>query len=91
LKGTQDFGLKYYKVVFKLIGHIDSHFDGDKEKGVSTSGYLMSLGSTVISWRSRKQSIPADSTTKAEYVVVAEATKRLCGSRRYYKICKRSK
>jgi len=37
---------------FKLIGYIDSNFDGDKEKGVSTLGYVMSLGSTTIYWRS---------------------------------------
>ena len=37
---------------FKLIGYIDLDFDGDKEKGVSTLGYDMSLGSAVISWRS---------------------------------------
>jgi hypothetical protein len=50
LKGTQDFGLKYSKVDdFNLIGYSDSNFDGDKENGVSTSGYLMSLGSTIVS------------------------------------------
>jgi hypothetical protein len=37
----------------------------------------MSLGSEVVSWRSRKQSVPADSTTEAEYVAVAEATKEI--------------
>ena len=51
--------------------------DGDKETGVSTSGYAMSLGSGAVSWRSRKQSVPADSTTEAEYVAVAEATKEI--------------
>ena len=55
LKGTQDVGLKYSKVDgFKLIGYSDSDFDGDKETGVSTSGYTMSLGSAAVSWRSRK-------------------------------------
>jgi hypothetical protein len=50
LKGTQDFGLKYSKVDdFNLIGYFDSDFVGDKENGVSTSGYLMSLGSTTVS------------------------------------------
>jgi len=45
LKGTQDFGLKYSKVEdFKLVGHAYSDFDGYKENGVSTSGYIMSLG-----------------------------------------------
>eukprot|EP00253_Pinus_taeda_P021251 PITA_21251 len=39
------------------------YFDGDKETGVSTSGYAMSLGSGAVSWRSRRQSVPADSTT----------------------------
>jgi hypothetical protein len=78
LKGTQDFGLKYSKMEdFKLVGHADSDFDGDKENGQSTSGYLISFGSAAISWRSRKQSIPADSTTEVENVVVAEVTKEI--------------
>ena len=32
-----------------LSGYFDSNFVGDKENGVSTSGYLMSLGSTTVS------------------------------------------
>eukprot|EP00253_Pinus_taeda_P021376 PITA_21376 len=78
LKGTQDLGIKYTQVDdFSLIGYSDSDFDGDKETGVSTSGYAMSLGSGAVSWRSRKQSVPADSTTEAEYVAAAEATKEI--------------
>ena len=78
LKGTQDFGLKYSKVDdFKLIGYSDSDFDGDKKTGVSTSGYTMSLGSAVVSWRSCKQSVSADSKTEAEYVAAVEATKEI--------------
>ena len=78
LKGTHELGLKYSKVGdFKLIGYTNSNFDGDKEKGVSTLGYVMSLGSAAISLRSRKQSIPIDSTTKVEYVAVAEARKEI--------------
>jgi hypothetical protein len=76
---------------FKLIKYSDLNFVGDKENGVSTSGYLMSLGSTVVSWRSRKQSVPADSTTEAEYVAATEATRRLCGLGKYLKICRRNK
>ena len=55
LKGTQSYGIKYSKVSdFHLIGYSDSNFDGDKEHGVSTLGYLMNLGSIAITWRSRK-------------------------------------
>jgi hypothetical protein len=38
---------------------------------------LMSLGSVVVSWRSRKQSILKKITIEEEYVVVAEATKEI--------------
>jgi len=37
----------------------------------------MSLGSTIVSWRSRKQSVPIDSITEEEYVAAAEATKQI--------------
>eukprot|EP00253_Pinus_taeda_P035922 PITA_35922 len=78
LKGTQDFGIKYTQVDdFSLIGYFDSDFDGDKETGVSTSRYVMSLGSGSASWRSRKQSVLADSTIEAEYVAAAKATKEI--------------
>eukprot|EP00253_Pinus_taeda_P008154 PITA_08154 len=46
----------------------------DKEDGVSTSGYLMILGSAAISWRSRKKFVLVDSTTEAEFVVADQAT-----------------
>jgi hypothetical protein len=50
LKGTKDFGLRYSKLDdFNLIEYSDSNFVGDKENGVLTLGYLMSLGSTVVS------------------------------------------
>ena len=76
LNGTQDFRLKYTQVGdFNLIGYSDLDFNEDKETGVSTSSYAMSLRSGVVSWRSRKQSVPVDSTTEAEYVAAVEATK----------------
>eukprot|EP00253_Pinus_taeda_P023415 PITA_23415 len=78
LKGTQDFGLKYTQVGdFSLIRYSDSDFDRDKETGVSTFHYAMSLGSEAVSWRSHRQSVPTDSTTEAEYVATAEATKEI--------------
>eukprot|EP00253_Pinus_taeda_P025146 PITA_25146 len=50
LKGTQDFGIKYTQVDdFSLIRYSNSDFDGDKETGVSTSTYAMSLGLGAVS------------------------------------------
>jgi hypothetical protein len=78
LKGIQDFGLKYFKVEdLKLVGHTDSNFDGDKENGVSTSGYLVSLGSIYISLTSHKQFVQENFATKVEYVVIVEETKEI--------------
>eukprot|EP00253_Pinus_taeda_P003330 PITA_03330 len=78
LKGTQDFGIKYTQVDdFSLIGYSDLDFNRDKETGVSTSRYVMILGSGVVSWRSHKQLVLVDSTTEAEYVAAAEATKEI--------------
>ena len=68
---------------FSLIGYSDSDFDGDKETGASTSGYAMSLGSGAVSWRSHKQSVPADSKTTTKYVVVTEATKEIVWLRKF--------
>eukprot|EP00253_Pinus_taeda_P034592 PITA_34592 len=71
----------YRPDIFICVGilsrYFDSDFDGDKEIGVSTSGYAISLGSGVVSWRSRKKSVPKDSTTEAEYMAAAEATKEI--------------
>ena len=50
LKGTQDFGLKHTQVDdFSLIRYFDSYFDGDQEAGVSSLGYVMSLGPGFVS------------------------------------------
>ena len=78
LNGTQTYNIKYTKFLdFHLAGSLDSNFDGDKGNGVSTSGYLMNPKLAAISWRSHKQSIPADSTTEAEYVAAAQATNEI--------------
>ena len=78
LTRTQSYGIKYSKVSnFHLIGYSDSNFDRDKEHGVSTSGYLMCLGSTAVTWRSRKQSVHVDYTTKEKYVATTQAAKEI--------------
>jgi len=37
----------------------------------------MCLVSTIVTWRSRKQLVPIDSTTKVEYVAATQAIKEI--------------
>eukprot|EP00253_Pinus_taeda_P020681 PITA_20681 len=53
------------------------YLKGTQDFGIKYTGYAMSLGLGVVSWRSRKQSVPEDSTTEAEYVAAAKATKEI--------------
>jgi hypothetical protein len=67
LKGTLDFGLCYNgDQDFRLIGYTNSDWAGIIFDRKSTSGCCFSVGSTMTSWQSRKQSSIALSTTKAE-------------------------
>ena len=70
LKGTIYFGLYYDGIhEYRLYGYTDADWDGSISDRKSTSGGCYSLGSTMISWFSRKQSSVAISTAEAEYLV----------------------
>ncbi|XP_070682896.1 uncharacterized mitochondrial protein AtMg00810-like [Malus domestica] len=69
IKGTIDYGIFYEaNVPVKLIGYTDNDLAGSIDDCKSTSGYVFSLGSGMISWSSRKQPIVALSTTETEYI-----------------------
>ena len=72
LQSTADLGIFYASGTESvLIGFTDSDYGGDPDDRKSTSGYAFMLGSGVISWSSKKQSVVSLSTTEAEYIVVA--------------------
>ncbi|KAG8501219.1 hypothetical protein CXB51_003321 [Gossypium anomalum] len=74
IKGTLSYGLKFSRSEgLKLIGYSDSDWAGSKDNMKSTSGYAFTLGSAMFCWSSKKQSIVAQSTAEAEYVVAARA------------------
>ena len=54
-----------------LIEYSDEDWGGDCDDYKSTSGYCFQIGGTVVSWRSKKQSCVALSTTEAEYMALA--------------------
>ena len=72
LKGTMNYGIHYKKGGDReLLAFTDSDYAGDMEDKKSTSGYAFLMGSSVVSWCSKKQSIVTLLTTEAEFVAVA--------------------
>ncbi|KAH9704344.1 hypothetical protein KPL70_011418 [Citrus sinensis] len=83
LKRTKNYMLVYSGDELIPVGYTDSDFMSDKDSRKSTSGYVFTLGSGAISWRSVKQSCIADSTTEAEYVAASEAAKEAVWLRKF--------
>ncbi len=76
LKGTINYGITYYKDSSNFIsGYCDADYAGDILSAKSTTGYIILLAGGPISWRSKLQSIIAQSTTEAEYIAINAVTK----------------
>ena len=72
LHGTKDLGLWYPKgATFDLTNYCDADFGGCKIDRKSRSGACHLLGSSLVSWASKKQNSVALSTAEAEYVAAA--------------------
>ena len=85
IKGTVDFGLRFEASSpenFRLHAYSDADWAGCGNTRKSTSGQLFKLGNCSVSWRSRKQSIVALSTTEAEYVAMCESAQEAVWLRR---------
>ena len=54
----------------KLAMHVDADWAGCKEIRRLTSGHVIFLNGTAISFYSKKQHTVATSSTKAEYIVI---------------------
>ena len=67
-KSTLNYGLFYaYGVDVEVFGYSDADWAGSSYDRRSTSGYVLSFRSGVVSWSSKKQPTVALSSTKAEY------------------------
>jgi hypothetical protein len=78
LKHTAEFGIWYsVSSSLDLVGFFDADFAGCGIDRKSTSGTCHFLGSSLICWSSQKQSLVAQSTTKAEYVAAASCCSQI--------------
>ncbi|GJY29023.1 retrovirus-related pol polyprotein from transposon TNT 1-94 [Tanacetum coccineum] len=72
LKGQPKLGLWYPKdSFFDLVAYTDSDYAGASLDRKSTTRGCQFLGSRLISWQCKKQTVVANSTTEVEYVVAS--------------------
>jgi hypothetical protein len=74
LKGTREYRISYERKLTPITGYSDSSYaDNDDRK--STGGYIFMMNGGPISWKSKKQSLVALSSTEAEFIEIADTTK----------------
>ena len=61
----------------KLQGYVDANFASDIGSRKSTTGFVFTLGGTIISWVLNLQKIVTLFTTKAKYVATIEVGKEM--------------
>ena len=87
LKYTIHYDLKYVDTQdeLRVFGYSDSDFASSADRR-SISGYCFKLNpnSALIAWKTKKQTLVADSTCECEYVALAEATKEANFLRQYF-------
>jgi hypothetical protein len=75
LQGPVGYGLQYLGGDgVRLQGYSDLDWPGSDTSRKSTSGCCFILGSTVISWFNRKQTLVVLNSTKAEYMAASLAS-----------------
>lgn len=85
LAGTKTHGITYSKNHPKRVLDGENLFHGYADAAYantddykSTSGYVFQMGGGAITWRSKKQTTIALSSTEAEYVALSEAGREAC-------------
>ena len=81
LHGTRNRGITYHgndeHGINKLYGFVDADYAGDSNTRKSRTGYVMMMNSGAISWKSKLQTVVANSTTDAEVYAATLAIKEI--------------
>ncbi|KAM2288585.1 hypothetical protein ACFXTI_029450 [Malus domestica] len=79
LKRTMNFRLHNEKFPVVLEGYSDVNWNTLSDDSKATSGYIFSIGGSAVSWKSKKQTIWAQSTMESTLIVLATASKEQDG------------
>ena len=85
LRGTRDWELVFQRGIPNgnvLNGYVDADWASDVNDRKSTSGFVFMLAGGAVCWSSKKQASVALSSTEAEYIAAAHATKEVVWLRR---------
>jgi len=77
LTGTKEYGITYTDSITHpnvFHGYANAAFRGNSDDQKSVASYVFITGNRAITWRSRKQTVIALSTTEAEYMALSEAS-----------------
>ncbi|XP_062089532.1 secreted RxLR effector protein 161-like [Humulus lupulus] len=73
LKRTMNLGLHYQKFLAVLEGYSDADWNTLSDDSKATSGYIFSIGGGALSWKSKKQTILAQSTMESAMIELVTA------------------
>ena len=78
LRYTSTMGITYKSnMPLQITTYSDADFAGDPDTRKSTSGYVLQFLGGAISWRSKKQTITAQSTVEAETIALSFAVREI--------------
>lgn len=78
IKGTSTYGIFFQNNKnLVLYAYSDADFAGCVNTRRSTTGYLLQIGSAIVSWSSERQKCVSISTAESEYIASAEAVREM--------------
>lgn len=79
LKSTSNYSITYFRdsstTSHYIRAYTDADYAGDLNTAKSTTGFIFYLANGPISWKSKLQTIIAQSTTEAEYIAINTCAK----------------